>query len=71
MIKYKITYGVHNIYIERDFPEYHTVLKRVVARFEGWERLVDIMKKDILKEAQERFGLKKQVRHYNKKEEVI
>lgn len=67
MVKYKMKYGTHNIYIERDFPEYHIVIKRVVARIDGWERLAEIMKKDILKEAQERFGLKKQVRHYKTK----
>lgn len=60
-------YGTHNIYIERDFPEYHTVIKRVLARIEGWERLADIMKKDILKEAQTVYGYPKQVRHYKTK----
>lgn len=69
MVKYKITYGVHNIYIERDFPQYKITLKRVVARYEGWERLVDLMKKDIQKEALKLGYVKKQVRHY-KKEEV-
>jgi hypothetical protein len=67
MVKYKMRYGTHNIYIWRDFPEQGITIKRVVARIEGWDKTAEYMKRDILREAQERGFVKKQVRHYKNK----
>lgn len=64
--KYEVKYGVYNIRVARIFPEYRITLERIVARIGNWEQAVDFAKRDILREAQERFGLKKQVRHYKK-----
>jgi len=62
-MKYKIKYEGYNVWVLRDFQQYHTILRRAMARIKGWEKAVKRAKKDILKEAQERYRLKKQKTH--------
>lgn len=74
MKRFDMKYGRKNIEISRTFdtPGGKVVISRSIAKeVEGWEEQIAIAKKAILNEAQTKFGLKKQVRHYNKKEEVI
>jgi len=72
MIKYEMKYARSNIEVKRTFdtPGGRVVISRAIPKIEGWEREIEKAKRSILYEAETKFGIKKQVRHY-KKEEVI
>jgi hypothetical protein len=65
-------YARSNIEVSRIFDTAggKVMISRRIAKIEGWEREIEKAKRSILYEAETKFGIKKQVRHY-KKEEVI
>ena len=74
MKRFDMKYGRKNIEISRTFdtPGGKVVISRSITKeAEGWEEQIAIAKRSILYEAQERYGLKKQVRKHYKKREVI
>ena len=61
MIKYRVKYyNKKFVYVEREFPQ--ETIKRVIPRIEGWDKLIPLMKRSILKEAQEKGYVQKQRR---------